>query len=474
MNSRATNKLVPVILALLIAASAQAQKEQPLPQDLPPYGPQPALQPPNVNASKLDNGLTVWLVAQPGLPKVSFSVAVLGGLANDPANRPGLSELLARTLNQGTKTRSAKQIAEEIQGAGGDLEAGANRDRMLLSTNVLSSKADAAVALLADLLENASFPEDEVALAKTYLSEALQEREAEPGFLANRALARVLFGAGPYGVIAPTQDSIAQMTAAELRQEYARRFRPDQAVIVVVGDFDPAKMSALLQARLAGWKAPATPPVTVNAKPAAPAPHALFVVPRPNSVQTKVILAAFGPVRSDPDYEAAEVANAIFGGMFTSRLTANIREDKGYTYTPGSAVQTLRQAGIVRTQADVRNAVTGASLNEMVYELNRMVTTSPTVEELGRAKRYLLGQEALALQARDAVAGELASLWLNGLPPDGIATYSKKVSAATAEEVDAAARKYLPASRMSIIAVGEEAVIREALAPFGLPVQPIK
>jgi zinc protease len=473
-SMKTMKRLVTFIWALLFAAAAHAQKEQPLPKDLPPYGPQPALQLPDVRASRLDNGLTVWLVAQPGLPKISFSIAVLGGLANDPANRPGMSELLSRTVTQGTKTRGAKQIAEEIQAAGGDLNAGANRDRTLISTSVLSSKAEAAVSLVADVLENASFPDNEVTLAKTNLSESLREREAQPGFQANRALAHILFGTGPYGVISPTQDSLAQMNAAELRQEYARRFRPDQAILVAVGDFDPARMSALIRDKLAGWKAPATPPATVNAKPAAAAPHSAYFVARPHSVQTTLVLAAFGPLRADPDYEAAEVANAVYGGTFSSRLVANIREDKGYTYSPGSGVQTLRQAGIVRTQADVRNAVTGASLNEIDYELNRMVTTSPTEEELSRAKRYLLGIEAISLQSRDSVAAELASLWLNGLPPDGISTYGKKVNAATPEDVDAAAKKYWPASRMTIVAVGEEKVIREALAPFGLPVEAVK
>jgi predicted Zn-dependent peptidase len=469
-------KFVPSILVFLLAAVThiQAQKEQPLPKDLPPYGPQPALQGPDVKVSKLDNGLTVWLVAQPGLPKISLNVAVMGGLASDPASRPGMSELLSRTLKQGTKTRSAKQIAEEIQAAGGDLETGANRDRIVVSTSVLSAKAEATIGLLADILENASFPEDEVTLAKRNLSESLRQREAQPGFQANRALAHLLFGSGPYSVIAPTQDSVAQTTSADLRREYARRFRPDQSMIVAVGDFEPAKMSALLKEKFSGWKAPATPAITVNAKATAPAPHGVYFVERPNSVQTTLVLASFGPLRGDPDYEATEVANAVYGGTFSSRLISNIREDKGYTYSPGSNVQTLRQAGIVRTQADVRNAVTGASLNEINYELNRMVTTTPTEEELSRAKRFLLGIEAIQLQARGAVASELSSLWLNGLSPDGIATYGKKINSATTEEVNLAAQKYFPAARMTIVAVGEEKVIRDALGPFGLPLEPAK
>jgi zinc protease len=463
-----------VIFMLLFAAAAQAQKEAPLPKDLPPYGTQPAFQPPEVKATKLDNGLTVWLVAQPGLPKVSFRIVVLGGLAVDSSDRPGLSEVLARTLNQGTKTRNAKQIAEEIQSAGGDLSVGADRDSISVSTSVLSSKTELAAGLLADMLENASFPDSEVALAKRNLSNSLRQREAQPGFQANRALARVLFGSGPYSVIAPTQDSLGRMTAEELRQEFARRFRPDQAILVAVGDFDAAKLTMMIRKELGGWRAPTAPPATVNAKPAGPAPHEVTFVARPNSVQTTLVLAGFGPLRSDPDYEAAEVADAIYGGTFTSRLVTNIREDKGYTYSPGSNLATLRQAAVFRTQADVRNAVTGASLNEILYEMNRMATTSPTDEELSRAKRFLLGIEAILLQSRGAVAGELADLWLNGLGPDAIVSYNRKISATRAEDVDAVARKYFPASRMTIVVVGEEKVIRDALATFALPMEAAK
>jgi zinc protease len=157
--------------------------------------------------------------------------------------------------------------------------------------------------------------------------------------------------------------------------------------------------------------------------------------------------------------------------MFGSRLTRNIREDKGYTYSPGASIQAYREAGLLVTRADVRNAVTGPSLNEMMYELNRMATTSPTDEELRTAKRFLVGIEAIRLQSRGAVAGELARDWVNGLSSDAISTYGSKVAATTSEEVDAAAKKYFPAARTAIVAVGEEKVVRDSLAPFGLPLE---
>jgi zinc protease len=461
-----------VAIGLMFASLAVAQKEQPLPKDLPPFGPEKPLQAPAVKQSKLDNGLTVWLVPQGEFPKVSFSVVLIGGLAMDPTDHPGLSELLAETIDQGTKSRSARQIAEQLQAAGGDLSANAGRETMRLSVSVLADKANAALAVLADVLQNAAFPENEVALAKRNLGDALDAQEAEPSFLASRAMARVLYGNSPYSVISPTKQSVAAMSAADLRTEFGRRFRPDQALLVVAGDFNAEKMLQSVREALGNWRAPSTGAEAVSAPPANGPTHAVFFVPRPDSVQTTIALAAFGPKRSDPDYAAAEVANAIYGGTFGSRLTSNIREDKGYTYTPGASLQSLRGLGTMRTHADVRNAVTGPTLNEIFYEMNRMATTSPIDRELDQAKRFLVGIEAIQLQAHSAVAGELASLWSFGLPPSEIGNYGKKVSATTAADVDIVAKKYFPASRFAVVTVGEEKVIREQLSLFGLPIQP--
>ncbi len=460
-----------VFAVVLLASSVVAQKETPLPKDLPPYGAEKTLQAPNVKSFKLDNGLTVWLVSEPGFPKVAFSLAVRGGLAADPAERPGISELLSKTVDQGTTTRSAKQIAQELQATGGDLSVTVDRDAIQLSTAVLSSKLDPAMTVLADLVENASFPDAEVALAKRDLSDSLKQQESEPSFLARRAMAKVLFGAHPYHVTAPTQDSIAASTPADLRRVFAQRFRPDQGILVAVGDFQYDEMTAAVRAKFGTWKVPAEAPLAALPTPPDKVEHDIFIVNRPGSVQTTLDLSAFGPRMGDPDYEAAEVANAIYGGIFSSRLVANIREDKGYTYSPYSALRPLEAAGTLFTWADVRNEVTGPSLNEIEYELNRLATTSPTTQELGKSERYLVGNQAIRLQARAAVGRELSTIWTNGLPPEEIATSSRKIATTKSADVDAAARKYFPAYRMAIVAVGEETVIRDALAPLGIPMR---
>lgn len=455
---------------VVVAAQSLAQKETALPKDLPAYGAERPLSAPSVKIAKLDNGLTVWLVSEPGFPKLAIDIAVRGGLAADPADRAGLSQMLGNTIDQGTKTLNAKQIAQELQAAGGDLGVSPSKDSIVLSISVLSSKRDDALTVLSDLVRNATFPDAEVTLAKRNAANELRQQEAQPAFLAGRAMAKVMFGDHPYHVTSATQESISAATPEDLRKIYADRFRPDQALLVAVGDFETDTMLSAVKSRFSEWKAPSTQPVAMPQAPSASPQHSIYLVPRPGSVQTTLELASFGPLRSAEDYEAARVANAIFGGTFGSRLTRNIREDKGYTYSPFANLQTYQAAGLLITRADVRNAVTAPSLNEIFYELNRMVTTSPTEEELGTAKRFLVGVEAIQLQSRAAVSGELARLWVNGLTPDAIGTYGKKVAATTAEDVDTAAKKYFPAAKTAIVAVGEEKVVRDAVAPFGLPV----
>ena len=459
---------------LLLISFAVAQKEVPLPKDLPPYGPEKPLATPSVKGATLDNGLTLWLVSEPGFPKVALTVAVRGGLAADPGARAGLSELLSKTLDQGTRTRNAKQIAQELQAAGGDLNTSASKDSLELSSVVLSSKVDNAITVLADILQNASFPDAEVTLAKRNLADELDQREAEPSFLAARARDNVLFSDHPYHVTFPTRDSIAATTSADLREIFAQRFRPDQAILIATGDFQSDKIMAALKAALGSWKAPANPPVAPVSSPSAQIEHAVYIVPRPGSVQTTIELATMGPKLGDPDYELTQVANAIYGGTFGSRLTSNIREDKGYTYTPFARLASYQKAAEMISHADVRNEVTAPTLNEMEYELNRMATTTPTDEELSKAKRFLVGLEALRLQDRASLARRLATLWIAGLQPDEIGISGQKVSATTAADVDAVAKKYFPAHRSAIIAVGEEKVIREALSPFGLQVHTLQ
>ncbi len=465
--------LTIVCLMLFIAARLRAaDKEKPLPKDLPAYGELKPFVAPQVTTHTLPNGLTLWFVARRGFPKVSYTLAVRGGMSTDPQDRPGLADLLVATIGQGTTTRNARQIAEELQAAGGDLNGSAGVESIVINTSVLSTKAEAGLAVLADVAQNATFPESEVELAKRNAADHLQQQEADPQFLASRALARALFGQHPYAVISITQETIAKATTQELRSEYARRFRPDQALLVVVGDFDSAGMANACESLFAHWATPSAPPAPPVEKPTFVPQHAVFFVNRPDSVQTTIALASLAPAEGSPDYAAVRVANALYGGMFGSRLTMNIREDKGYTYTPGSYVTSRRTTGIFQTWASVRNEVTGATLNEIDYELNRMATTTPSAEELAHAERYLVGTEALELQSQDSVGRSLARLWVLNLPPEELGRENEEIGKVTLRDVDDVASRYFLAARQTIVAVGVEKVIEDQLAPFQLQMEP--
>lgn len=457
-----------ILLSCLIAAG---QKPPVTPKGLPPYGPLVPFHPPKVAIKRLSNGLTLWLVPRADFPKVALAVGVRGGMAADPKNRPGLSYLLLDTIDQGTKTRSALEIAEAFQSAGGDLSGQPLSDSDFMTVDVLGSKLDTALSALSDVLENAAFPDAQVALAKRNELDALQAREANPSFLAGRALAREIFRDHPYHVIFPTHDSISNATPAEIREQYAREFRPDQTVLVAVGDFNPTSFMDSATKFFGKWTNPSGPPVSPVEAPPKDNPHAAYLLARPHSVQTTLMLGAFGPTERDPDFEAAEVANAIYGGTTGSLLFTIIREEKGYGYSPRSVMQLRREAGLVETSVSVRNAATGACLKDIMQLLDRMATQSPAPAQVTRAKRYLVGTRAIRYQLRTAVARKLASLWVDDLPPEEIGREGERIQAVTPEQVKAAGAKYFPASRNTIVAVGDESVIRQQITPLGIPVK---
>jgi zinc protease len=464
-----------LVAGLTFGASSTYAADVKMPADLPAYGPMQLPQAPKVQSEKLANGLTVWLVLQNNLPKAAVTLTLRGGYCADPADARGISDLLADAVKVGTSTLSARQIAERSQAAGGDLKAEASTENLTLSIEPLSEHLSDSIALLSDLASHASFPEDEVALAKKNLISNIQQEETRPRFLAQRAFGRIHYGDHPYGVISPTAAMVEQATPDSLRKLYGQTFEPDHAVLVVVGAFDPAAVLAAVHSAFDGWTAAQAG--SGSASLAAPEPASapgkkIFFVPRPGSVQTALLLGAPAPIRTDSDYSAFEVANAIYGGMFGSRLTNNIREDKGYTYTPYSYLDVHQNAGVVLTGADVRNAVTGPAYKETVFELNRMATAPVSDQELTSAKRYLLGTLGFRLQSRTSVALRLANLWVDGLDAQFIRKDADGIMSSTSSQVQQASSHYLAPEKMTVITVGEDKVVHDQFAPFDIPVVP--
>ncbi|MGH9355706.1 MAG: M16 family metallopeptidase [Terriglobia bacterium] len=454
-----------------LASNAWAARKPALPAGMPGYGPVVAFHAPRVVVRKLTNGLTLWLVPRAGFPKVALAVAIRGGYAADPAKAPGISNLLIDTIDQGTHRHTAIGIADEFEAAGGELEGQPVADADLLTASVLASKLAPALSVLSDVMRNATFPALEVALAQRDEEDTLNAREADPQFIASRAIARALFSDHPYSIVAPTQSALAHATPGEIRSLYAREFRPDQTLLVAIGDFSVEGFMRSVKGFFGSWSAPRTPPVTPAAPPAKENPHDIFMVARPHSVQTGLVLGAFGPTEGRPDFPSAEVANAIYGTMYGSLLFTVVREQKGYSYSPRSTLHSRRRAGTIETTANARNAVTGACLNEVLMLLTRMATASPSAQQLVRAQRYLAGTEAIRYQSQANLAKRLATLWVEELPAGEIERESAAVAAVTPEEVKGVGAKYFAPQRTSIVAVGDAVVIRRQLAPLGIPLK---
>ena len=406
---------------------------------LPPLGPPRPVPAPRVDRAVLPNGLAVQVVPYAGVPLVSVRLVTRGGLSDDPAGSPGLARLLAASLREGTTTRTSAVLAELAQEAGGDLSAGAGPDSLSIGASGLAARVPLLLDLVADLATCPAFPADGVARVKDLVHEDLETSESEPSYLAVRAFARALYGSHPYGTISPTSASIDAVTPELLAAEALRRLRPERSLLLVAGDVDPAAVHAFT----------------------------IHLVNRPGSVQTNLLVGNLGFPRTDPDAHPLELAMTIYGGSFTSRLVQNLREEKGYTYSPGAGASWLAGCGTVRSYAAVRTEVTGAALNEILYEMERMATTQATDEELERAFRRDAGSLAISLQTAAGVADEVARLWVLGLPPEEIGREVDELARVTKADVRRASRRVFGTGAARIVAVGDAAAIREELGTFG-------
>ena len=240
---------------------------------------------------------------------------------------------------------------------------------------------------------------------------------------------------------------------------------------MIVGSFDKAELLAQIDKVFGSWKKGAGSPPEIK-EPASKTDHNIYFIERSGSVQTTMLIGAVGPTLRNPEEPSLRLANTIYGGSFGSRLIRNIREDKGYTYSPYSYTTSHRWSGAILTSEDVRNEVTGPSLKETFYELKRIATEPPSSQELDQAKRYLIGNTALDLQSRAAVATQLGKYWVDGEPATHLTEEMAAIQKTTTPEVAKAAAKYLAPDRMTVVAVGEKSVILEQLKPFGMKIVP--
>jgi predicted Zn-dependent peptidase len=457
--------LLAVALGLCIASLAHASTA-PLPKDLPAYGPDKAVPVPEISQRTLSNGLTVWVVPRNGLPKIDMTLAVLGGTSADDASTPALSTVMAGLLNEGTTNLNARQIAESLQAMGGDYNAAARPDAIIISATALSAYPAELLHLVADTVLHPSFPAQEVALHKANSLQVLKVRESDPSWQAQRAFDTAAFGTHAYARNSLTEASIAAVTPEAMQALHAARFRPDRSLLVIIGRISAKDAFRIAEQQFGPWKTNGKAVADIPQAPREASPQHLLVT-REGSVQTNIRYGRPAVAASDPDFIPLNVANTILGGSFTSRMTQDIREDKGYSYSPHSMINTNRAGGSSLARVDVRNEVTGATLTELGKLYESMGSQAPSDEELVGAKRLAAGTYLLRNQIQGALGLTLANYWAQGLPPTFFSNYVTETSKVTGEQVQAMGRKYFSPKDQSIILVGDPKAIEAQLKPFG-------
>jgi zinc protease len=433
---------------------------------VPALGPERPVAWPKRSVKTLANGLQVVLAEVHTFPKITAQLFFRSGNALVAHTTPGLAEMTATVVRTGTASRPSRQIEEDLRRMGGDLGTNAGADSSAISIAGLSEFSGGLLELVADLARNASFPAEEFERERRQKIEGLRIERTTPGFLANERFRQVLFGQHPYAVISPTEEQVASYQREQLENFYRENYCPANALLIVVGDFASDAMFAQIEKIFGEWKSSTPEP------PKSPAPprnigRKVHLVHLPGSVQTQLVVGNLGITRRDPDWMRLVIANSIYGGAFHSRLVMNIREQKGYTYSPRSGIQSMRQQGFFNVHAAVRNDVAAASLTEIFYEMDRMRSLPVSDEELESARSYLTGVFSLGVATQDGVLGQLSTIYLDRLPEDHLETYRARIHALTAADIILAARKYFDSANAQIVVVGDKAQIGEQAALFG-------
>lgn len=423
-----------------------------------------ALPEPEVAERTLPSGLRVVAVRRGTVPLVELRLRIpfAGAAAGEDSS---VGAVLANTVTSGTDTHTNVELAAELQKIGGGLSVGVDPDRLVVSGNTLSDGLGRLLEILNEVLTTATYPEREVRTERDRLADRIQIAFSQPAQAVRRALLRRVYGTHPYAVETPEPAEVRAIEAPAVRALHAERVLPAGSVLVLVGNIDPAATLDLVERTLGGWsptgsahRTPPTPPLT---------PGPLLLVDRPGSVQSSLRVALPALPRAHPDYAAFQLANLVFGGYFSSRLVENIREDKGYTYSPHSSVDHSAAGSITLVGADVATEVTAPALLEIQYELGRIATLPPTADELEQARQYAIGTLALSVSSQAGLAGMLIALAGTGLDLEWLSEHPVRLAKVTLDEVAAAAASHLAPSGGVTVVLGDAGAVAGPLGALG-------
>ncbi|SNR74947.1 M16 family metallopeptidase [Blastococcus mobilis] len=433
---------------------------------IPPLG-EPRPQPvPAAEESTLPNGLRLILVPRPGVPLIELRLRVpfAATTAADAGLHTARGSVLSGAVLLGSAQHDQTGIAELLQGHGAELSVSTDADRLLFATTLLPDGLAPVLGMLAELLTGATYPDDRVEGERERVAERIRIALSQPGVIARSSLAARRYGEHPYAITLPDPELVTSVDGDALRDLHRARVLPAGSTLVLVGDLDPRATAEAAADALGDWT------VSGHAVEAPPAPDlratGIELVDRSGAVQSNIRLGGPAPGRTDPDLAAVRLANMIYGGYFSSRLVENIRERRGYTYSPRSSVDHQAAGSSFLVEADVATEVTGPALLETWYELGRMALLPVTEAELDGARRYILGSMALSTATHAGMASTLSALVGAGLPPGWLAEHQRDLAAVTVGQVQEASRRYLAPSALTAVVLGDAGRVADQLEPL--------
>jgi zinc protease len=416
----------------------------------------------------LKNGLQVVILSNHKVPTFDMQMVILSGGFSDPAGGVGGAQFTASLLREGTKTRSSKQIAEQIDALGGTLNATAGLSSItsVVNTSGLVENFDPVLDLFADVVLNPTFPADEFAKLKTRTQGQLRLQRGQASFLAAEKFRKVMYGNHPAARFSLSPADLDHLTPEVLQKFHSTYYKPNNAILAITGDVRPTDIVPKLEKAFASWQRGEVPQTTI-AETADTGSAKIYLIDRPGSVQTNLLLGTLSIKRTDPDFFPLEVLNAVLGGGPTGRLFLNLREDKSYTYGAYSNLTTAKYRGVLQANTEVRTAVTDGSMKEILYEFGRLRNEKVPATELENEKRSIIGSFALQLESPQSLLQNTVTQKLYGLPADYWDTYPQKIAAVTADDVEAVAKKYINLDKLQVVAVGDAKQIETPLKKYG-------
>ncbi|HEY2431758.1 MAG TPA: pitrilysin family protein [Vicinamibacterales bacterium] len=469
---RCFNRAARIILVALAAfASAVLNAQQgPDRAQAPPVGPPPALRIPPIETRTLSNGLQVWVMGEHKVPTVHLALTIRAGAAADPAGRYGAASFTAAMLDEGAGQRSALEIADAIDFLGADLSAAAGIDASTVDLHVPVARLSEALAVMADVVARPTFPESELKRLREERLAGLLEAQDDPEELIQLAFPHVVFGARHrYGApVMGTETAIKAITPADLVAFHDAHYRPSNARLVVVGDVTADSLVPMLESSLGTWKptGAGTPAPPLADPPQLTARH-VYLIDKPGAAQSQIRIGWVGVQRSTPDYFALRVLSGVLGESFTSRLNHNLREVHGYAYGAGSRFDMRRVGGLFYASAGVQTDKTADALKEFFVELANIHPPIPA-DELARTKNFAERLVPRYFETERDAAAALSQIFTYDLPADYWESFSRRIEAVTANEVQRAADKYIQPDRFAVVIVGDRKAIEAGVRSLNL------